>query len=386
MNNIEINISRLNYLLSLFNLTRGELLAIISEGLKNPINESEVFEGNIKLSHLKKIDKIFKKGLQFYVDPEIPTKLPEASVFFRKQKFNSDLNLGARKIVNAFEEEKISLSALAKLSDLKIERKLPVFKLKDNPKEVSIYIRDRIYPAFNHNLKEFLKAFISNLAEFNILVFEFVETWNKKEKANIDGFYLSPNAIILKRQQKSFRREIFTLAHELGHFLLEEEEIESISYQEIYTDSINSIERWCNDFAYFFLIGELDIEIKKIKSASSDNDYFNDLIEDIKNKTHLSKLALYTRLLLEKRISPKDYNIIKEEEEELARKNEIEEKKRKERDKSLGIKREGRSPKPIKSPLFIRTIQAAFIEGVINETEFCKKLNIKPKQLEAYQL
>lgn len=386
MNNIEINISRLNYLLGLFNLKRGELLSIISQGLKNPIKESDVFEGNIKLSHLKKIDKIFNRGLQFYVDPEIPAELPEASVFFRKQKFNSKLNLGARKIVNAFEEEKISLSALAKLSDLKFDRKLPVFKLKDNPKEVSIYIRDRVYPEFNRNLKEFLKAFINNLAEFNVLIFEFVETWNKKEKANIDGFYLSPNAIILKRQQKSFRREIFTLAHELGHFLLEEEEIESINYQEIYTDSVNSLERWCNDFAYFFLIGDLDKEIKKIKSASSENDYFNDLIEDIKNKTHLSKLALYTRLLLEKRISREDYNIIRKEEEDLARKNENEEKRKKEQDKALGIKREGRSPKPIKSPLFIKTIQAAFIEGVINEKEFCKILNIKPKQLEAYQL
>ncbi|MDQ2752975.1 MAG: hypothetical protein M3R72_08130 [Bacteroidota bacterium] len=27
------------------------------------------------------------------------------------------------------------------------------------------------------------------LAEKNILVFEFVETWNKKEKANIHGFF-----------------------------------------------------------------------------------------------------------------------------------------------------------------------------------------------------
>jgi radical SAM superfamily enzyme YgiQ (UPF0313 family) len=43
-----------------------------------------------------------------------------------------------------------------------------------------------------------------------------IETWNKKEKANIDGIYLSPNVIVLKRQ-KSYRRETFTLIHELGH-------------------------------------------------------------------------------------------------------------------------------------------------------------------------
>ena len=67
------------------------------------------------------------------------------------------------------------------------------------------------------------------MATKNIMVFEFIETWNKKEKANIDGFYLKPNLIVLKRHQ-SFSREIFTLAHELGHYLLDEEEIEEINY------------------------------------------------------------------------------------------------------------------------------------------------------------
>jgi Zn-dependent peptidase ImmA (M78 family) len=42
------------------------------------------------------------------------------------------------------------------------------------------------------------------------------ETHNKKEKANISVFYLSPNVIVLKRNQKFLKREIFTLAHELG--------------------------------------------------------------------------------------------------------------------------------------------------------------------------
>ncbi|MFX4971243.1 ImmA/IrrE family metallo-endopeptidase, partial [Acinetobacter baumannii] len=65
-----------------------------------------------------------------------------------------------------------------------------------------------------------MKNFISKFAENNILVFEFIETHNKKEKANINGFYLTPNVIVLKRNQKSFSREIFTLAHELGHYLL----------------------------------------------------------------------------------------------------------------------------------------------------------------------
>ena len=52
-----------------------------------------------------------------------------------------------------------------------------------------------------------------------LFVFEYIETWNKKEKTNIDGFYLKPNVIVLKHH-KHYKREIFTLAHELGHCLL----------------------------------------------------------------------------------------------------------------------------------------------------------------------
>lgn len=105
--------------------------------------------------------------------------------------------------------------------------------------------------------KEFLRALISKFAEKNILVFEFVETWNKKEKANIDGFYLAPNVIVLKRHQSSFRREIFTLIHELGHYLLNEEEIEELDISNFANNKLSDIERWCNDFAYYFLVGDL---------------------------------------------------------------------------------------------------------------------------------
>ena len=57
---VEQNIKRLKYLLSLFSMTIDDLLILISEGLKNPILEEEILSDNIKLSHLKRIDKVFK--------------------------------------------------------------------------------------------------------------------------------------------------------------------------------------------------------------------------------------------------------------------------------------------------------------------------------------
>jgi Zn-dependent peptidase ImmA (M78 family) len=365
-------------------MTVDELLVIINEGLKKPITQKEIFVNEIEISHLKRIDKIFNKGLHFYLDPKAPEVSRDASIFFRKSNFGVDLNIGARKIVNQFEEFKISLSAIAKLADLKIERTLPVFNIKHDPKIVSKQLRKVLYPEFTKDRKEFLKALIGKLAENNVLVFEFVETWNKKEKANIDGFFLEPNVIVLKRYQASFRREIFTLIHELGHFLLNEEEVEQLELQNLASSKLSAVERWCNDFAYYFLAGDFDNLIESIKQSDGSNDYNFDIIQEVSNQTNLSQIALFTRLLYEKKISRSNYNLVKADFDEKYSTKQEEDQKQKELEKQQGKTTRGSVPKPINSPLLVSTIQTAFYEGVINEYEFCKSLNIKPEKLGIY--
>lgn len=381
---VEQNISRLKHLLNIYGISVKELSDKISKGLKNPITDKEIFSSEIKVSHLKRIDSFFDKGLHYYLDPKAPETSKEASVFFRKDKFNSELNIGARKIVNEFEEFKISLSAISKLSDLKIDRLFKYYSVTDDPKTVAKEIRKILYPTFTSNLKEFLKGLISKFAEYNILVFEFVETWNKKDKANIDGFFLSPNVIVIKRQQTSFRREIFTLTHELGHYLLNEEEIEKLDYQYIGRTDLSKIERWCNDFAYFFLIGEHYDLIESIKTADSSNDYEFETIEEVSKRTNLSQIALYTRLLFENKISQSNYYRIKVDFDEQFQAKIEAEKAQRELDKQRGIEQRGSSPQPIKSPLLISTLQTAFYEGILNEYEVCKRLKIKPDKLDKY--
>jgi Zn-dependent peptidase ImmA (M78 family) len=381
---VEQNISRLKYLLILYKMTVDELLMLISEGLKNPLAKDDVFSTEINVSYLKRIDKVFNKGLHYYLDPKSPEVSQDASIFFRKTKFGTDLNIGAKKIVNQFEEFKISLSAISKLAELNTERILPVFTINHDAKIVAVEIRKHLYPAFNSIHKEFLRALISKLAENNILVFEFVETWNKKEKVNIDGFFLNPNVIVLKRQQTSFRREIFTLIHELEHYLINEEEIEQLDISNFANTKISSIERWCNDFAYHFLVGDFDKAFEKIETADGSNDYHFDLIESISKQTHLSQIALFTRLLYQKKITQSNYNTIKADLDEQYRIRQAEQEKQRELDKLAGKKNDGRAPKPMNSPLLISTIQTAFYEGVINEYDVCKTLNISPDKLEKY--
>lgn len=375
--------------MSLYGMTKDDLLSKISVGLKNQLLEYEIFNNEIKLSHLKRVDKLFNKGLSYYLDPKNLTKSKEESIFFRKDNFNAELNLGAKQIVNKFEEEKIAFSTLAKLSDFKLKRVVSVYKVSDNPKDVALEIRKILYPDFHQEKRDFLKSFINKLAEKNILVFEFIETHNKKEKANINGFYLKPNVIVLKRNQKSLRREIFTLAHELGHYILNEEEIDdNISDETLDYNNLNKIERWCNDFAYYFLAGDFDKSISNLDIANSHNDYHNDLIENISKQTHLSSISLYTRLLLNGKITAINYKKISDEIFDSIKNWELKEKQRLEIEKQKaleeGRKQQGSVPKPIISPLYLKTIQNALNFGLINEVEFCKKLSIKPEKIEKY--
>ncbi len=384
MTHTEININRLNHLLKLYGLSKEDLLRNLNKDRKKEVSEKEVFSEKIKISILKKIDELFKKGLSYYIDPKNLTASKEESIFFRKDRFNAELSFGAKQIVTHFEEEKIAFSALSKLSDFVIQRTLPSYTTKNSPKKVAEEIRRILYPKFVTDRKAFLKSLIGKFAENNIVVFEFIETWNKKEKSNINGFYLSPNVIVLKRQ-KSYRRETFTLIHELGHYLLNVEEIdEKIGDDFTNYESLDKIEKWCNDFAYYFLVGDLDKTVSELEKASSKNDYHHEVIRQISERTNLSEFALYTRLRINDTISYSDYKTVREDFENQYREREEKLRKEREKEKEDGRQSTARASKPILSPLYVNTIQSAFIEGVIGEQEFCKRLNVKPENIEKY--
>lgn len=381
---VKHNIKRIEYLLSLYKMTTGELLLQINMGLKKQIQANDLFGEEIEINHLKRIDKIFNKGLHYYLDENVPVRSDEASIFFRKERFISDLNLEARKVVNRFEELKISLEAISKLVDIRRERLLPIFSTRDDPEDVAHALSKQLYPAFEPIKRNFLKALIERFAEYNILVFEFIETWNKKVTANIDGFFLHPNVIVLKREQNAFSREIFTLIHELGHYLLNIEEVEQIDVLNMARRELSAVERWCNDFAFCFLAGERLKEIAGMGIVDDNNDYFFDRVSRLSGDTHLSKLAIYTRLLFNGQISQANYNLVRIGLEENFRLKKEEKARQKEIDKMLGVKSKGSAPKPINSPLLISTVQIAYYEGVLNESDVCKTLNISPEKLELF--
>ncbi|NBC57656.1 MAG: ImmA/IrrE family metallo-endopeptidase [Bacteroidetes bacterium] len=382
----KLNISRLTYLLELYRISQGELLDLINSKakLKHPIKEDDIFADEVKISHLKRVDKIFNKGLSFYVDPSPISVNKSSNIFFRKDHFQDELNIGSKKIVNQFEDLKSTLSTISKLSNLKLERNFPIFKINKNPKDTAEGVRNTIYPKRRISKKrDFLKQLIENLAEQNVLVFEFVEHHNLTHKANINGFFIQPNFIVLKRQQRSLSRELFTLAHELGHYLLNKEEIEDVEIN-FKRHNVSKIENWCNEFAFHFLAGSFSDNLDRLEKATEENNFHQNLIKKMSSKTHLSTLALYTRLLYKKKISKSNYQRIKNSITNAIKLKEDEQKQERELQKELGFVSQARQPKPINSPLYLNLLKTGLYEGVINEMDFCKHLKIKPEKIDQY--
>lgn len=378
------NIARIEQLILQYRLEKEEFMQLVSEGLKNTLIWEDIFQEEIQLNHLKRIDKIFTKGLSYYLDPNPPAVSKEASIFYRKEKFGADLNLAAKKVVNQFEELKISLSGLAKLSDLKMERMLPVFATSQDPEQIANEVKENLSPKFKKDSKKFLKALIQKLAEANILVFEYVEYHNQKLKSNIDGVFLHPNVIVLKINQDFLKREIFTLAHELGHYLLNQEEVEAMDYDHLAFGKLNKVESWCNSFAFAFLAGDKIHQLDQLPKLNAANDYNIEAIKNLSNQTQISFTAILTYLVKKGKLSGGIYGQMKRNREEEIEKKKEEDRKKRELEKEMGIKSMGGSPKPIQSPLFVSTIQAAFFDGVINEYDLCKALHLKPDQLEKF--
>ena len=358
---VEINVERLRYLLKLYSLSEVELLSILNEdGHKRALTSEDLFSGQIPISLLKRIDKVFNKGIYYYVDFSPIQQEKHTSIFFRKQQFGSPLNLEARKTVDRFETLKRMLDTYSVLADVNFERTLPSYTLNDDARATAKAVREVLAMRNHSDEKSHLKFIINQLAKQNVYVFEYVEATNKKDKSNVEGFFIAPNVIVIKRQQGKLKRELFTLAHELGHCLINEEEVENVSDE--LSSGLSEIEKWCNDFAFYFLIGDDAEKLDGLLYASAKNDYATDMVKSLSEKSHQDDYALVRGGIM---------SSVKRAESE---------RKRLQENSDITMS----PPRPIISNLFRDTMQCALYRGVIDEATFCHQLNIKPERINAY--
>ncbi|MBW6461759.1 MAG: ImmA/IrrE family metallo-endopeptidase [DPANN group archaeon] len=394
----EINPLRLQYILDLYRLSNDDFIKLLNSGRKKELlnldrlNSILTKKEKINISVLKNIDNIFKKGLTWYIsNRDLPEK-KASSIFFRKDTFNSDLNFESKKRIANYEELKLELEILCKQIDFTPKKRLNKYRLSDTPNvvakeiltifnEMETQMIEKKYIKKASCDRDYLKNLFRVCEQFNIFIFEFIDRNRKEEKViSFNGMFMLPNMIVLKRQQPYLRREIFTLLHELAHYLLDFEEIDETVETNAF-DNLNSVERWCNDFTYHFLIKGYDTELSDLKQASIDNDFYKGEMKNLHDKTYLSEFALFTRLKIESKISSSDYIQIKNEMLKTLAKQKQDETRQFE-GKKLLAEEQGKKlficgPKEIRSKLFEEIVKINYFEGKINENKLREHLKIK---------
>jgi Zn-dependent peptidase ImmA (M78 family) len=389
---LRINPKRLRYALDLYKLTSDNLLSYIA-GKKNREKLKSIIEGKepVNISTLKKIDKLFGKGLHWYISKRDLPEKKSSSIFFRKDSFNTELNLESIRLTNSFEGRKFEIQTLCKYIDYLPKRKLRHYDIDTDPRSVAKEISaefEKVKTGLRgykepKDDKEYLKNLIRLIEEYNVFVFEYVQHPKKKETVNFSGFYFSPHMIVIKRE-KVLRREIFTLVHEFAHYLLDKEEIDRAS-DELF-NSVDKIEKWCNNFVYYFLIGEYDEKIESMGNATRENNYQEKAVREVYDNTRLSTSAIYTRLRIRDKITQQDYyqkiEAMKEALNKETAENRARQKWEREELKKIGKKSGARLAKPIQSNLFKEVVKINFFQGNIDEARACDLLSVKPEKLE----
>jgi Zn-dependent peptidase ImmA (M78 family) len=397
-NKFYLNEERLFYLLKIFRFSEEEFLKLLQGKNKNPVLTKDELtlalkkEIPIKVSILKKIDKIFEKGLMWYVSIRPLPEKNNLSIFFRKKQFNTKLNIGSIKLIDKFEKKKIETEILCDYLDLNYKKELN-FSINDDPKEVAKIVRTKFKDSEEQLLEKdilkkgssdkiFLENLIRNIENFNVFVFEHIDKKRNPEKTiEFDGFFMNPNFIMLKRQQKYLKREIFTLLHEFAHYLINEEEIDTNPDSEGLIN--NKIEDWCNNFAYFYLIGEYVNEIDSLELANEKNDFYQDFFEEVSKNKHISVFSIYTRLKIINKISNTNYNKIKDRIHQQIKKASDEQfKKNEEQARLKGKTPYYAQPVPIQSKLYQELIKMSYFNGNISEKVALENLNAKNKRIE----
>ena len=169
-----------------------------------------------------------------------------------------------------------------------------------------------------------------------------------------------------------------TLAHELGHYMLDIEEVDQENLILMDDGDISKIEKWCNDFAYYFIMGQVAQELNvQVNHVGADTDYHYEYVAELSKHAHISRFAIYTRLYVDGKMTFTSYDTVRNGLAEEYRQRQERERAERENKKSFG-----RTPKPIISPLYLRTMQYAYFKGIVSETVFCTQLHIKPDQFE----
>lgn len=255
----------------------------------------ELLEGKRKplYSDLKKLDSFLKRGIPFFFLENMPKEnvLP----MFRLKNNNLRLSPETEIKLRKYEDLRKEIKYLLQGEKEEYIRVLPVFDIKQKPEDVAKEIRKKflfddihIEKSTHRDVFAHIRRKIENS---DIYVFK-----DSLENGLRGCIFIKNNLppLILINSNDDKNAEIYSLLHEFGHFLLDDEELD-LDEDGIKKDE--KIELWCNAFAYHFIMkNEFEIEenfTKENKAQLTDIEKLKELSEKYKISKHALMLRFY---------------------------------------------------------------------------------------------
>lgn len=294
---VEVNPELIEFAIDRSGLSQEELVSAISNRFESKYFDMKhlksILEGKKHpyYSDLNKIDAFIKRGIPFYFLPKPPVEniLPS----FRIKNNNARLSPNMEIKLREYESLREEINILMKEDKKPHKRHVNVYTKHDNPTDVADYFRKR----FEYNKYDVIKNNVKDVFEFIRRNIEYLDIFVFKDSLNynLSGIIFLQNKLpplILMNSNEDKAREIFTLLHEFGHYLLNSEEVDA---ENTNLQHDEDIEFWCNDFAYHFLMNKEIEEKENFSSSNKDSLLDEKNLQSLSRKYKVSKLAFMYR-------------------------------------------------------------------------------------------
>jgi Zn-dependent peptidase ImmA (M78 family) len=301
-----VNIDRIKWCLRDRGITLEELA---SEVGMEPNKLDAVFRGDAKLSlsHLKRIAKFFNRGLLFFIAKSEVKEEKLRTAGFRT--LNNEYPALAPEVKALMERVERQRQIFLSLREELGEEAQPTFRppnvSRDDLKGAATVARRWLSLNGERSFTDYRKA----VEATGILVFRsngYIGPWQMPPDSEIAGFsvYHRQFPIIFVRKEDAPQRQLFTLAHELGHLILHGSG--SVDNQgDLY--STTGKEREANAFAGSLLVPDKFLEEIATRNKPNSPARFEEWLSDPAGRWGVSVEVILRRLLDANRISQSEY-------------------------------------------------------------------------------
>lgn len=264
-------------------------------------------EANLSLTQLKCLAKFFNRGLLFFIaEGDVNETKLRTSGFRTLANEHPEIDPHIKSLMERVERQRKIFLDLREELGVETPQKFRPPAISDNePKAAAVEVRKWLKMNGQSSFDDYRRSIESR----GVLVFRsngYLGPWRIPTESLIEGFSIFHHEfpIIFVRKQEAKARELFTLAHELGHLILHG--AGSIDDETSLTSS-SGTERVVNAFAGYLLVPDAALASISDNSKPDSVADFDQWLRSPSQRCGVSVEVILRRLLEARRITRQDY-------------------------------------------------------------------------------